>query len=217
MMNLERYYHAQKNSPSTFNESPPSARLTRSVAASLFCRRGICRRVAVSPDPEAPQPPPKDWVLPLPLAPPHGCARPLSPPVLTPTMYYPSSPIAALAVRLILRRFPKVDYAYLRYQFRGRSLYTAADYAAMWAAWSETYPERATLRELLELLEDSSGRHYPLHDSDTALATSTPEPTSGLLRLSPPAKDNFHLIRFTMDDILAVDFVSGEIYVQKVN
>lgn len=127
-------------------------------------------------------------------------------------MYYPSRPIAALAVRLIRRRFPKVDYAYLRYQFRGHRLYTAADYAAMWAAWSEAHPEQATLRELLELLEDSSGKRYPLHNSATALASSTLEPTSGLLRLTPPSEDEKPTTRFTLKDILAVDFVSGEIY-----
>lgn len=132
-------------------------------------------------------------------------------------MFYPNSPIAALAVRLILRRFPKVDYAYLRYQFRGRRLYTAADYAAVWAAWSDAHPEQATLRELLELLEDSSGKRYPRLDRHTALASATTDSTSGLPRLSPPAKDDFHLVRFTMEDILAVDFVSGEIYVQNVN
>lgn len=131
-------------------------------------------------------------------------------------MFYPNSPIAALAVRLIQRRFPKVDYAYLRYQFRGRRLYTAADYAAMWAAWSDAHPEQATLRELLELLEDSSGKRYPRLDRRTALASATTDSTSGLPRLSPPAKDDFHLIRFTMEDILAVDFISGEIFTREV-
>lgn len=128
-------------------------------------------------------------------------------------MFYPSSPVAAIAVKLILRRFPKVDYAYLRYQFRGRRLHTAADYAAMWAAWSATHPEQATLRELLELLEDSSGKRYPLHNSATALATSSLEPTSGLLRLAPPASDEKPTTSFTLNDIFAVDFVSGEIYI----
>ena len=128
-------------------------------------------------------------------------------------MFYPSSPIAAIAVKLILHRYPKIDYAYLRYQFRGRRLYTAPDYAAMWAAWSDTNPEQATLRELLELLEDSSGKRYPRLDRRTALASSTTEPTSGLPRLSPP-NDTATQVSFTLPDIIAVDFISGEIFTQ---
>ncbi len=57
----------------------------------------------------------------------------------------------------------------------------------------------------------------PFPSFHPTFAPHSTDSTSGLLRLSPPAKDDFHLIRFTMEDILAVDFVSGEIYVQKVN